>query len=135
MLGLDARYDLKAFHIRGQLNFANVGNTASYNTFTGSDVGSRIFGYYVETGYNVLSHTEASTKLIPFIRFEKMNTHAQVAEDLTKNDTYNRMVITTGMDWKLNDGVALKADYQFLKNAASGNWDNILNLGVGIWFR
>jgi len=135
MLGLDARYDLKAFHIRGQLNFANVGNTASYNTFAGSDVGSRLFGYYVETGYNVLNHTEASTKLIPFVRFEKMNTHASVAEDLTKNDAYNRMVITTGMDWKLNDGVALKADYQFLKNTASNDWDNILNLGVGIWFR
>ena len=135
MIGLDARYDLKAFHIRGQVNFANIGNTEAYNNFTGADLGSQLFGYYIETGYNVFSHTQNQTKLIPFIRFEKMDTHAKVAGDLPRNEVYNRMVVTTGIDWKLNDGVALKADYQFLNNAGSDDWDNILNLGVGIWFR
>lgn len=135
MLGLDARYDLKAFHIRGQLNFANVGNAQAYNTFTGSDIGSTLFGYYIETGYNVFKHTKNQTKLIPFIRYEKFNTHASVAGDLPPNDAYNRTVITTGIDWKLNDGLALKADYQFFKNAKNTNWDNQLNIGIGVWFR
>ncbi len=135
MIGLDARYDLKAFHIRGQLNFANIGNTAAYNTFTGSDLGSSLFGYYIETGYNVFKHIKSDTKLIPFIRYEKFDTHASIAEDLPKNEAYNRTVITTGVDWKLNDGLALKADYQFFKNAANDNWTNQLNLGIGVWFR
>jgi len=135
MLGLDARYDLKAFHIRGQFNFANVGNAEAYNAFTGSDIGNTLFGYYIETGYNVFKHTKSKTKLIPFVRYEKFNTHASVAGDLPKNDAYNRTVITTGIDWKLTDGLALKVDYQFFKNAADTQWNNQLNLGIGVWFR
>lgn len=135
MLGLDARYDRKAFHIRGQLNYANVGNAEAYNMFTGSDIGSKLFGFYIETGYDVFQHTKQDTKLIPFIRYEKYDTHFGTTAETARNEAYNRTVVTTGVDWKLTDGLALKTDYQFFKNAASDEWSNQVNLGIGVWFR
>ncbi len=136
MVGLDARYDYKALHVRGQLNFNSVGNSDAYNAFTGQDVGSQMLGYYLEAGYNLFQKTEIPSKLIPFIRYEKYNTHLATADEgVTKNDAYNRTAITTGLNWRLSDGVAVKTDFQFFKSKAADDWDKQLNIGFGVWFR
>ena len=133
MLGLDARYRTGGFEARAQFNIANLKNTDSYNAFTGKDLGSRLVGYYIEAGYNLLHNAETSQKLVPFLRYEKYNTHSRTEGNLTKNSAYDRTDITFGIGWWLSNGAVLKADYQAFKNAfddSSGQF----NLGVGIWF-
>ncbi len=137
MVGLDARYQNRGFTARGMLVNAKVGNTDKYNGLTGADLGSRLFGYYVEAGYDVLRllHLNTSQKLNVFARYEQYNTHAGVAGDLTKNLAYDRTDITLGAGFMVAPGAVLKADYQIFKNEALGSQtQKQLNFGVGIWF-
>jgi hypothetical protein len=133
MIGFDARYLKGAFEARGQLNVANIKNTDQYNSFTGKDLGSQLFGWYAEIAYNLLHSSETEQKLVPFIRYEKYNTHAKTEGVLGVNDEYDRADITVGAGWWLSSGAVLKADYQFFSNALN-NSSGQFNMGIGIWF-
>ncbi|RMG82716.1 MAG: hypothetical protein D6714_10925, partial [Bacteroidetes bacterium] len=110
-------------------------NTAEYNAFTGSDVGSKMSGYYAEVGYDIFHTNKAiNTRLVPFFRYETYNTHAAVAENMTKNDAFKRTELTAGLSLKLNPGTVLKMDYQWLKTDADDDFRGQLNLGLGVWF-
>jgi len=133
MLGIDARYRNGGFEARGQLNVSGISNTAEYNAFTGSDMGSSMLGWYLEAGYNLLQGNQNEQRLVPFIRYEKYNTHAKTEGELAANKKFDRTDITLGAGWWLNSGAVLKADYQFFSDAADGS-SGQFNLGVGIWF-
>lgn len=133
MLGLDARYVNGGFEARGQVNWSNVTNTDQYNAFTGKDLGSQLFGWFAELGYNVLHSAETSQRLVPFVRYEMYNTHAKTDGDLTVNGGYDRTDVTVGAGWWLTSGAVLKADYQFFSNALDSS-SGQFNMGIGIWF-
>ncbi len=133
MLGLDARYRNGGFEARGQLNLAGISNTQEYNAFTGSDLGSGMLGWYLEAGYNVLHGTQSNQRLVPFVRYEKYNTHAKTEGSLSVNNAFDRTDVTLGAGWWLTTGAVLKADYQFFSDAADGSKGQF-NLGIGIWF-
>jgi hypothetical protein len=134
MLGLDARYINKRFSARGQFIHANLTNSDDYNNLYGSDLGSRLQGWYLETAYNILP-TKNAQDLYTFARYETYNTHASVAGSLIKNDSYNRDEITVGLSYHIAPGAVVKADYQIKDNAVNGvNVPNQLNIGLGVWF-
>jgi hypothetical protein len=135
MLGLDARYNIKGFQLRGQYNFLSLSNTDQYNAFTGSDVGRQMSGYFVEIGYDVFNkNNEIKSQLIPFFRYETYNTHHSVENNIETNNAFKRTELTAGIGWKLTPGAMLKMDYQWLKNDASDGIGGQFNMGVGIWF-
>ena len=137
MIGLDARYQYRAFSARAMLVNSTIGNTDQYNAFTGADLGSKMFGYYVEAGYDVLSLIKpgAKQRLDVFARYEQYDTHKEVTGDLVRNLAYDRTDITVGAGFMVAPGAVLKADYQIFKNEAQGGaTQKQLNLGVGIWF-
>lgn len=133
MIGLDARYRYAGFEARGQFNLANISNSASYNEFTGSDLGSKMVGWYLEAAYDLLYGNTNGQRLVPFIRYERYNTHASTAGNLDKNTAFDRTDVTFGAGWWLTSGTVIKADYQFFSNAANSK-SGQLNLGIGIWF-
>ncbi len=48
-----------------------------------NDLGSSMFGYYVEAGYNVFRLLKnVKTELIPFVRYEAYNTQNSVEEGM-----------------------------------------------------
>jgi len=141
MIGLDARYSIEGWQFRGQFYYTSVSNSDEYNEFTRSDaaslndLGSAMSGYYVEAAYNILSLTNKSIKeLYPFVRYEKMDMHHSVANNISKNDAYNKTSFTTGLSYKLEKSVVLKADMQFVKSAADADFSKICNLGFGVMF-
>lgn len=140
MIGLDARYNMKGVMIRGQLNYANISNTEQYNFISNSDdkindLGSALFGYYIEAGYNVFqSAKNIKTHLIPFIRYSEVDTHHKTAAEIEQNDAYKRTIVTTGLGWKVSPGAIFKADMQFIKTKADESANTVFNAGVGIWF-
>lgn len=77
MLGLDARYSKGGFEAKAQLNVSKNTNTDEYNELTGKDLGSQMLGWYVEAGYDLLYNSDNNQRLVPFIRYEKYNTHAK----------------------------------------------------------
>lgn len=133
MIGLDARYSTGGFEARAQFNIANNKNTDEYNDFTGKDLGSQMLGWYLEAGYDLLFASDSDQRLVPFVRYEKYNTHAKTKGGLAKNKAYDRSDITIGAGWWLAQGAVLKADYQILDNELTDSKGQ-LNLGIGVWF-
>lgn len=135
MLGLDARYGIKGFALRGQYVMGMLSNTDQYNVATGSDVGSKILGYYMELAYNVFHEVAQINKpLNVFVRYENYNTHNKVEAPLLANDKYDRTEITTGLGFEVAPGAVLKADVQFMKTAATDEYAKQFNAGVAIMF-
>jgi len=134
MIGLDARYTNGAIQGRAQYIVADLENTSAYNTFTDSDLGSVMTGYYLEGGYNLLNNKDTDNELVIFARHENYNTHAEVAEGMEADLAYNRTENTIGLTYKIASGAAFKADYQLLSNEASDVEKKQLNLGVAVWF-
>ncbi len=140
MLGLDARYSFKGLQLRGQYYYTQLSNTKQYNVFTATegelnDLGSSMYGYYVEAGYNVFRLVKSiKTELIPFVRYETYNTQNTVEEGIVVNKAYENTLITTGLTWKLAKGAVLKADMQFLKSEADSKYKQVFNAGFGVMF-
>jgi hypothetical protein len=133
MMGFDVRYVKGGFEARGQVNVVNIKNTDQYNDFTGKDLGSQMFGWYAEAGYNLLHAAKTEQKFVPFVRYEMYNTHAKTEGGLSVNGTFDRTDVTVGAGWWLSSGAVLKADYQFFGNATD-NTTGQFNVGIGIWF-
>lgn len=140
MLGFDARYRRKGFKIKGQFYYVSNTNTLEYNTFTANDntpndFGKTMYGYYAEVSYDVFRLIDKfNSQLMPFVRYSNYDTQSSVSRDLTKDDTFQKTVITTGLSWKINPGVVLKSDFQFIKNKFDDNYSNTFNAGIALWF-
>lgn len=140
MLGMDMRYKFKGFQFRGQLYYSNLSNSEKYNVFTSSDdgelndVGSSMTGFYGELGYNVLRTFKTNMQLIPFARYELLDTHNSVESNISKNLSYKKIAVTTGLSFLVTQGAVVKADVQFLKNAASNKFAKTFNAGIGVMF-
>ena len=140
MLGLDARYSLGGLELRGQYYYSALSNTDKYNAYGSesgdlNDLGSSLMGYYVEAAYNVLKGNQnTSSQLLPFVRYEQFDTHNTVHSSITKNDSYNKTAITTGLSWRITQGAVVKADMQFIKSKANSEYNKVFNAGVGIMF-
>lgn len=135
MLGMDARYNLGGLHLRGQFNYGWVANSASYNEFAGSDLGSSLGGWYGEVSYDLFYGVERfESGLIPFVRFEQYNTHASVEAPTTMNPSYKRSDLTIGLGWRMVRGAMLKADYQVFNREGEGESKQQFNMGVAVWF-
>ncbi|QIA08741.1 hypothetical protein [Draconibacterium halophilum] len=139
MLGLDARYSISGLQLRGQLYYASLSNTDNYNVFTGTDgdlndVGSAMIGYYAEAAYNVFRTIDTELQLTPFVRYEFLNTHSSVENNITKNTAYEKTAITTGLTLALTKGAVVKTDIQFVKNAATDTYAKTFSAGIGVMF-
>ena len=135
MIGIDARYRIKGFQARGVLNMTHFSNTIQYNTFTGSDLGASMVGYYVEAGYDVFfTSKKISDQLIFFARYEVYNTHQATTSEIQINNQYNRTDITAGLHYKPFNNTSFKADYQLFSNDQDKLNKHQINLGVGVWF-
>ncbi len=137
MIGFDARYRLKNLEVRSQYVFTSISGTENYNNLTGKDLGSEMGGLYGELAYNLMPMLNKKTdkKLVLFTRFEKFNTHKKTEGDLEPNKAYDRDIITSGIDFKIASGVALKADYQWFGNdELTDNTKKQFNAGIGIMF-
>jgi len=137
MIGLDARYIYNSLELRGQYIYASLSGTSGYNDLTGKDLGSKMDGLYGEIAYDFMPilNKKSDKKLVLFTRYEKFNTHKQTIGNLESNKAYDRNIITSGIDYKIATGVALKIDYQWLDNAEqNNNLNNMFNAGIGIMF-
>lgn len=135
MFGFNGIYSIKGFQIKGQYIYTKLTNTVEYNAATGSDAANTMNGYYAELAYNLLYSTKFKTQLIPFIRYEKYNTHYVVDAETIQIPSYNRTDITMGLGYMITPGLVVKADYQIYTNDdPADNGKSQLNMGVGYWF-
>lgn len=138
MVGADARYSIKGLKVTGQLYYTGLSNAEKFNEFTadkgGGDLGSSMFGYYIDLGYDVLRSAKTTMQLIPFVRYSNYDTHYSVPDNISENMSYQKDVYTTGLTFFLTKGAVVKADMQFIKNGASDKYAKTFNAGFGIMF-
>lgn len=98
--------------------------------------GTVMTGYYVEFGYNILSFIAqgSNQELIPFVRYEMVDTQASIASNATADPTYQEVTYTTlGLHYKPTFGVAFKADVTMHRNKEKTGVDS-LNFGTAYLF-
>lgn len=134
MIGLDARYIFGRFVAKGEFIHTSIKDSEAYNDLYGSDLGSKMQGWYLEASYNLLSQ-EKKQQLWAFARYEDYDTNSAVAGSLVRNDDYDRTDLTFGLSYLVARGAVVKADYQIKNNAAVGSETiNQLNIGIGVTF-
>ncbi len=124
-------WQLRGLYARTTLGAADLGALGAADP--AYQAGTRQWGGYLEAGYDALSFTGSKQALIPFVRWERMNTQARVLDGVVPDGANDQSIVTTGLSWKPIPQIAVKGDYSWVKNAAKTG-RNQLNLAIGYEF-
>jgi hypothetical protein len=125
---------LRALFAGADVQDAEKINSARGLTGT-SSVGSRLQGWYVEGGWEVLQNLRPGTRfaLLPYARYEELNTQAEVPEGFAADPASDRRIFTAGAAFYPHAQVVFKADYELTRNEAETGVDR-WNLALGYLF-
>jgi hypothetical protein len=131
----DARY--KGFVLRGLVAVGAVSDAAALNAekdlSDAESIGERLFGWYLEAGYDVLRSLSTTHQLLPYVRYEQVNTQDRVPAGFSSDPANNQTILLLGGAWKPIPKLVVKADYQFRQNAAQTGTDQF-NILLGYVF-
>lgn len=132
-----AEYRAYGASLRALVAVSTLGDVAQLNAargFTGTaSVGERLVGWYVEGGYDVLRSVATAHQLIPYVRYERIDTQDRVPSGFSADPANDVTVISLGAAWKPIARVALKTDYQLHRNGADTGV-NRFNVALGYLF-
>jgi len=94
-------------------------------------VGTKQWGGYLEAGYDLLKGSK--TALIPYVRFERLDTQQAVVQGIGKDLSQDRTLLTMGVAFKPIPQVAVKADWTRDENHAQTGRDQF-SLALGYTF-
>ncbi len=146
MYDVHAEYRFKGLQVRGLWASTSVNDAGDIsevilgldpsdpNDSAGS-VGTRIGGWYGEVGYDILSWMGEKTKqeVIPYLRYERLDTQDGVPEGFTTTGANDVKVITYGVAYKPILNVSIKLDFQDFKRGDGSGTDQI-NVALGYLF-
>ncbi len=137
VVDVHADYRAAGFQFRWLFAYANQKDADQINSAMGltgnQSVGSEMVGFYGEVGYDVLQHRSTEQKVIPFVRYERVDTQYKVPTGFTSDPANDREVYTFGVSYMPIINIALKADYELNRNKASTGV-NQWNLAMGYIF-
>ena len=131
-----AEYKARGLQLRGL--YARMTN--SENGLTGlaaasavKKLGTQQWGGYLEAGYDVLGLTGSKQALIPYVRWERLNTQQDVAAGVVADLANDQTLITAGVAYKPIPQVAVKLDLTKAENRARTGRDQV-SLALGYYF-
>ncbi len=134
---LHADLDLRGWDLRALLAGAQVDEADELNQLNGltgaEGIGTAMLGWYVEAGYDVLRHTSSTHQLLPYVRYEQVDTQRDVATGYSADPANDLTVTSIGVAWKPVPQVVGKAGYQIHSNEADTGV-NQLNVQIGWLF-
>lgn len=98
-------------------------------------VASEALAWFIEAGYDIAPRLSHNKAIIPFMRYDFVNSMHATATGIAKFDRYERSTFTIGANYFLSPTVVIKADY-----AATENGDdsietlNVFSLALGYQF-
>jgi len=137
-----AQYQYRGLQLRALFAQGHIGNAdvlsqdlVNRGQAASGPISSRLVGGYVEAGYDVLPLLFPGTEmsLSPFIRFERLNTQADVPAGFITDVSKDITVINLGLSYKPIPNVVIKLDYRNL-DPKSGTIADELNIGFGFIF-
>ena len=157
------RHEHKNWTFMGLGSYGSMQETDQIFALTGSNtdnipqvMGSQVYGYYAEVGYNLLPLLRArpserrarnnflvrgsEMKLPLFARYERLNTHAGIHPELADEPRFQKdlQALTVGLNFNPRRSIVLKANYQFRWNQvplSTGEMEgDRFEMGVGFIF-
>jgi len=129
-----AEWNARGLHLRGVYARSTLDDAQAVGLVTGETVGSRAQGWYAEAAFNVLSGARrADQELSPFVRYEALDTQAEVPAGAARDPANDRTVRTYGLHYRPIPEVAIKVDYQDFGNRAGTGIDQF-NFALGYLF-
>jgi hypothetical protein len=128
----DLQYNVGPWDFRGAYAYEKINGAASI----GNNVASAIDGYYVEAARHILPdawRTGRWTKadLVAFVRYDKVDTQAEMPTGVTANPAGRRDVYTMGVSFFPTSNLVLKADYQIWNDDTPQGLPERFNVGLG----
>ncbi|HZY31601.1 MAG TPA: DUF4200 domain-containing protein [Candidatus Methylomirabilis sp.] len=131
------QYQYRGLQLRALFAQGHIGDADVLSAALGANgpISSRIVGGYAEVGYDILPVLFPGTdmSLSPFLRFERLDTQADVPAGFTPDRSRDIRVINAGLSFKPIPNVVIKADYRNL-DAEVGQIADEFNIGFGFIF-
>jgi hypothetical protein len=132
-----AEYRARGLDLRGLFALAQVDDVERLNAAKGlaeaESVGERLIGWYLQAGYDVLHRARTAHALIPYVRYEQINTQDKVPAGVSSNPAMDQQVWTLGVAWKPISNLVVKADYQVRSDKADTGVNQV-NVNIGYLF-
>lgn len=128
---LHVAWDVGPCTLRSVAATAYVHDAGAFDRATGQRLARRMDGIYVEAACDVLAAlgAESSHELAPFVRWEWIDTHADLPQGVARDRAQRDRIVTVGLDWKPRPEIVFKVDYEDWK--ADGDR---FNLALGYVF-
>jgi hypothetical protein len=128
-----AGFRWRGLDLRGLYAFSTVDDAAALNAANGltgdASIGERLNGGYVQAGYDVLRLVRSDVQLLPYVRYEKIDTQAEVPDGFSADPANDQSIVTLGAQVLPIPNLALKVDYSLVSNEAETGTDR---LGVSL---
>ena len=116
----------RGFQVRGLYSHASLDDVTELNNFLGltgdGSIGESLSGGYLEAGYNLLAGG-GDQALTPYIRYEIVNTQADVPTGFLENPARDQNAWTLGLEYRPISNIVVKADYIGFDNDADSGVD------------
>ena len=132
-----AQAQMRGFDVRGLFAHATLEEareaSLGLRLATGTPIAEAMQGGYVQVGYNVLSQFPTEVALTPYVRREHVDTQHRVPAGFSRDLSRDGKFTTLGLDLKPIQNVVVKAEYQWITNAANTG-RNQVNVNLGYSF-
>ncbi len=93
---------------------AYVHDAGMFDRATGQRLARRMDGAYVEAACDTLAAfgCDSRHELAPFVRWEWIDTHADLPQGVARDRSQRDRIVTFGLDWKPRPDIVFKADYE-----------------------
>lgn len=134
--GLYNRHGVELRGLYAQSTIADAGRLNHALLLSGKrSVGQKQTGFYFTAAYDILPlfRKGATSAVMPFVQFEKLDTQAEVPAGFSRSAASERTNLGYGITFKPHPNVAFKADYLNRKNEADTAVDQ-LNFALAYMF-
>ena len=133
-----AQYDWRGLQLRvlgARTRIEDAALINEQNGLTGAEsIGECQHGWYAQAAFDVMTLWPAGRwSVAPFVRYEQLDTQAEVPDGFLKDPANDRSVLVAGVDVKPIPNVVIKADFQSDRNQARTG-TNRFHLAVGYLF-
>jgi hypothetical protein len=125
-------WDLRALFAEASIDEARAASRALRLPIT-APIAETMRGGYLQAGYNVLSQMATELAVVPYVRYERVNTQHRIPAGFTRDLSRDGTFRTLGVEVKPIPNVVIKTDYQWVTNAADTG-RNQFNVNLGYAF-
>jgi hypothetical protein len=111
MWDADIRYRIAGVDLTGVYVHTRIGGADRISAVVGQTIGDEQVGWYTEGAYHLGQVIGSSWDLVPFVRWEDIDTQKGISE-LNRTPGTDRQILTTGLAFYPHPNVALKADWE-----------------------